>query len=156
MRLVQFIETSPAHLLILVFEKPTWIDRIVDRLDCKKAVSMLGRGMFAITHKGFECRLSRRWSLAEQNGYGLSSMVLKMIAFKQEWLILVCRFPPEGTDIPQAVQMHMRSVMDAGAVLVAGLFGNTGPQLRKLFLDRGSGTAIHQGWLMGDTDTVFT
>ena len=83
-------------------------------------------------------------------------MVLKMIAFKQEWLILVCRFPPLGTKIPQAVQTYMTSVMDAGAVLVAGLFGNTGPQLQNLFVDRGSGTAIHQGWLMGDTDAVCT
>ena len=49
----------------------------------------------------------------------------------------------------------MRSVIDAGAVLVAGLFGNTGPQLRNLFLDRGSGTAIYQGWV-DHTDTLCT
>ena len=165
LRLVRLVETSPAHLLILVFEDPDSAveDSLVDWIlsdnickDCKKAVSVLGRGMFAITHKGFvyQPRLSRL--LAERDGYGLSSISVRheMIAFKQEWLIVVCRFPPLGTKIPMAVCMHMMSQMDEGAVLVAGFFGNTGPQLRDLFLGRGSRTAIHQGWVMGDTDTV--
>ena len=40
----------------------------------------------------------------------------------------------------------MIAQIDAGAVIITGLFGNTGPQLRNLFMNKGSGSTIHQGW----------
>ena len=51
---------------------------------------------------------------------------------------------------------HMMTLMDAGAVLVAGVFGNAGPQLRLLFEGKGSGSPIHQSWIMKDEDDVCT
>ena len=74
------------------------------------------------------------------------SMVLKLKEDKIDWLMLVCRFPPQGAKIPDMVMRSMMAIMESGAVLVCGLFGNVGPQLRDLFQDRGAGAPIHQGW----------
>ena len=152
--LVRISEWNPAHLLILVFEDPesavadSYLDWILSNRiseSCMKATSTLGKGMFAITHKGFVYASSLK-ATVEQNGYALSGMVLKLRSDKQEWSLIVCRFPPTGKEIPPATLELMTSQMDAGAVLVTGLFGNTGPQLRNLFMNKGSGATIHQGW----------
>ena len=162
--LVRVSEWTPAHLLILIFEDPasavaeSYLDWFMSEQmsnDCMKFASLLGTGMFAFTHKGFVYASSLNASV-EQNGYTVSGMVLTSRSDKQEWPVIVCGFPPTGNEIPPAICNYMTSQIDAGAVLVTGLFGNTGPQLRTLFMNKGSGSPIHQGWLMDDTNRVCT
>ena len=162
--LERLTEETPAHVLILVFEDTesavaeSYIDFVeLDKMSpsCNKSASSLGLGMIVITHKCYVFAISTKASV-EQNGYAISAFDLKLRSDKQEWLVIVCRFPPRGNEIPDAIVKYMIAQINAGAVIITGLFGNTGPQLRNLFMNKGSGSAIHQGWLMNDENRVCT
>ena len=157
-------EETPFHLLILVFEDAksavaesynhfVCLDKISP--SCNRSASSLGLGIFVITHKSYVFSI-RRLSSVEQNGYAISAFDLQLRCNMQEWLVIVCRFPPRGNEIPVAIVKYMIAHIDAGAVIITGLFGDTGPQLRNLFMNRGSGSAIHQRWLMNDENRVCT
>ena len=152
--LLEFLETSPHHLLILLFENPDslLVFNLEKRIwtsssnkNNKKDYRFLGKGMYAITHKTFVLG-SGLQSTVEQEGYGLSSMSFKLRDNYQEWVILVCRFPSMGAKIPKDLIQYMMAQMDSGTVLVVGLFGNTCSQLQNLFQDKGRGKPIYQGW----------
>ena len=177
--LTDFVENNPAHLLILVWEDPA--DKVVDafmdwaflhsdsiqsqpsymntqlgqRQQSKKDVTNLGRGMWAITHRGYVYSCSMQ-ACVDRSDFAITGMVLKLRKDRQEWPIIVCRFPRDATEIPPTVMKHFATRVDGGgSVMAVGLFGNTGPQLRQLFGNKGSGDVVRQTWLVDGEPRVY-